>query len=288
MSILINNIYYSLDSNTLTASVADNRNNAYLPTNINIPSTITNNGRTYKVTTINDNAFYTRKSIKSIKLNENLKKVGISAFDQCDITIDILTFPSSLEEIKDYGFAANNIRRVKIHSSLKYIGYCSFGFNLNLESIEVDPKNRFFCNDYQLALYDKKLKRLIQVPTILIAFNVPQSVKFIDKQAFDNMPNLTTLYINGNIKKYHEWSINWCTSLKIIYYFGESAVGAFIRIKETYNIPRIIACNKYKGTFSGIEVEPRDACIRPIKTCNFNNNHHHDLAIFVYVVISIK
>ena len=267
MNVLIDNIYYSLDTNSLTAAVGDNRNNKNLPENVNIPSTISQEEKVYKVTSIASHAFYRVANIKSLTLNENLIRIGENGFDQCHLTIEILEFPSSLRELGHYSFATNNIKRINISPYISQIDFCPFGCNYNLVSIEVDPTNPYFCNDVQFALYNKKQTRLIQVPCTLVTMNVPSSVYFIDLQAIDKVVNLETLYINGNLKKYYKTSIHTCTSLKTIYYLGRATVGPILYDCST---PKVIAYYDYNGSFSEIEVQKQGACISKEETKQIN------------------
>ena len=284
MSVLINKIYYTLDNDSRTASVAYNRENTNLPNSIEIPSTVTYNEIEYKVTSVTDGAFQSLRFITSIKLNENLIKIGNSAFDSIGFSLDTLTFPSSLQELGNYAFATNNIKHVKITPNIKEIRYCPFGNNQLLETIEVDQKNPYFCNDYQYALYNKRITRLIQAPTILKIFSVPSSVSFLDKQSIDQMKNLSILYINGNIKKHQDKSINLCTALQKIYYAGKTKVNKMIYQSGT---PQVIACKDYQGNFSGIEVEKRGTCYSFIKTCKMQNrNFNAQASVFVLIVFT--
>ena len=282
MIVLIDNINYSLDVNSLTAAVSDNRKNENLPENLNIPSTVSYEQKTFKVTSISNQAFYGSSRIKNLTLNENLIKIGDNGFDQCNMNIETLEFPSSLRELGHHCFAVNDIKRVKISSFINQISNCPFGYNNNLVSIEVDQMNPYFCNDYQFALYNKKQTRLIQVPCTLVTMIIPSSVNFIDNQALDKVKSLETLYINGNIKKYFTTSINACTSLKTIYYLGRTTVGSILTKSTT---PKVITCYSYNGNFSDIEVEKR-ACTYYLKTCNCKYHHYNDVcpSVFVFIV----
>ena len=53
-------------------------------TSCTIPSTVTCNGKTYKVTAVADKAFYNNDSLKSVKVSKNVKCVGNQAFAGCD------------------------------------------------------------------------------------------------------------------------------------------------------------------------------------------------------------
>ena len=164
MNFLIDNVYYSLDSNSFTATVGNNQNNKNLPENLNIPSTVKHEEKTYKVTSISNAAFYKVTTIKSLTLNENLLKIGDSGFDQCYMTIETLEFPSSLRELGHHSFAVNDIKRVKISPYISQIGNCPFGYNHELESIEVDPKNPFFCKERTTIVSFNRVACWINIP----------------------------------------------------------------------------------------------------------------------------
>ena len=282
---LIDHINYTFNEKERTASVANNQNNEELPNNIEIPSIVSIGTVNYKVTAVEDYAFRGLKAIQSVNLNDNIEKIGYGSFDGLRLVCDLLQLPASIRELGNYGFASNQIKKVKIPRSLSKIGYCPFGGNNVLESIEVEPENNYFCNDNQYALYDKKQTRLIQVPAVLTVLNIPSSVFWLDHQCVDQIGSITTVYINGNIRKFSSASIFICNNIKTIYYSGTTKVGPMLDKTK----PKVYVCNNYKGNFSDIEPEHRGQCFTLKKSCKHICSHSHGrLSIFTMILIASK
>lgn len=72
-------------------------------TKVTIPSTITYEGATYKVTAIADGAFKNNKKLKTVKIGSNVKAIGKSAFQGC-AELKSLTIPASVESIGSKAF----------------------------------------------------------------------------------------------------------------------------------------------------------------------------------------
>ena len=85
----INGIYYNLNSTDKTASVTYKELNGWGdPTSdcsgdIVIPSEVTYNDATYKVTAIENQAFYKCKSLTSVTIHHGLITIGEEAFFSC-------------------------------------------------------------------------------------------------------------------------------------------------------------------------------------------------------------
>lgn len=78
---VIDGLYYILDKDNMTAGIT-NSDNKYTGT-IHIPSTITYDGSTYKMTSIEEKAFYEFKSLTRITIPESVTKIGDYSFYGC-------------------------------------------------------------------------------------------------------------------------------------------------------------------------------------------------------------
>lgn len=119
--------------------------------------------------------------IKAIEIGEGITSIGIKAFDWGNTDKSLfskltnssksikLSLPTSLTKIRDYAFDGLNIVNLQLPTELKSIGYCAFSY-------------------YWGGKYDKLNK-----------LEIPESVEFIGKFAFKNMP-VNKLVINGNPK----------------------------------------------------------------------------------------
>ncbi len=67
-----------------TVAVANNQINGKLPKKVVIPATIKIKGKTYRVTSIDESAFYNRNSITSVSIPAGVTKISPTAFVSCD------------------------------------------------------------------------------------------------------------------------------------------------------------------------------------------------------------
>ena len=84
----IDGIYYNLDKSKNTASVTYKELDNGYPTNdcsgnIVIPSEVTYEDVTYKVTVIEEKAFYNCGGLKSVTIPSSVKSIGASTFSYC-------------------------------------------------------------------------------------------------------------------------------------------------------------------------------------------------------------
>ena len=97
---VVDGIYYNLDKAAKTAEVTSG-DNLYAG-NYTIPQTITNEGVSYKVTSIGDEAFKSCQELLSTDLPVGLLTIGKNAFEGCGLTS--MVFPNSLKTIDEYAF----------------------------------------------------------------------------------------------------------------------------------------------------------------------------------------
>ena len=89
-------------------------------------------------TTKDYNAFKD-KGVTNITLSNNIKKIGISAFEGNDI--ETIFFAEGLEQIGEKSFYDTGLLRVSIPSSVTTIGANAFGGNNELSTIIVTGKS---------------------------------------------------------------------------------------------------------------------------------------------------
>ena len=276
--------------------------NAFIDSN-NIDSTLEIPSN---VTIIGQYAFYKCDLIKTIKLPDTIKEIRQCAFDQCSLTIETLTLPSNLVYLGLYAFAANNIQHVIINNKLKIIIADPFGYNLNLENINVTSENPYFANDTQGALYNKNYNILYQAPCSLTSFLIPHSVTHIEMKTFDRS-GITEITLPETIQKLSDRCFYFCKSLKIIhiyctclknvifnslsslqevYYYRKEIVkeNIFESPPESF---QIYLCEQYSlETFSKFPYTSKiGICLNIIKiTCHQNINFNSKITFFMYTI----
>jgi hypothetical protein len=157
-------------------------------TRITIPNTVTH---------IEEKAFAS-SGLMSVVIPNSVTHIGKEAFAGTDITSIVI--PSSVISIGAEAFAYSKLKTVTISSGVIDIGKRAFGNCSNIVSINVDADNTEY-SSINGVLFNKDKTVLIQYPTDKkdSVYIVPQSVKFIEKEAFIGNKNLTSITIPKNI-----------------------------------------------------------------------------------------
>ena len=280
-----NNILYTLNEEKMTAAVADNRENTNFNKNLVIPEFVNADSKYYKVIEVVDYAFRL-KPLDSIKLPDSIEVIGDRAFDMTYFKAENLTLPKSLRYLGYFSFTSAFYNRIFIPENVEYIGHSPFANVKNLTFIEVDPNNKYFCNDFQGILYDKKQTTLIQVPDSLEIVNIPYTVSTIGNYSIGYSSITSVIYFNGNIKKYHYCSFYDLHGIKTIYYFGESIISQdiFTKINTEFEI---FTCFDYSSdNFGKHDIHKLGYCSRRNISCHrIRNDTSFNLFALCYIFV---
>lgn len=182
------------------------------------------------VTLISDYAFQYCKSLTKIEIPGTVKKIGNwwgnvngQIFNGCSNLKEVI-LEEGIEEIAGRAFdACSKVKEWKLPKSLKRIGPCAFSnisveeFNIpenvegiaaafisssNLSRINVDSNNKYFTS-VDGILFDKDSTRLIKYPENRDgnSYEVPNTVKTIDANAFISCKNLQMIVIADSVEK---------------------------------------------------------------------------------------
>ena len=214
--IIVDGVRYELSEDTLTAKVGMVERDSILLESYTIPETVTANGNTYQVTMIGADAFNNcplletviipdsvteiengrevdifeylddrcsafRKCqrLKSIKLSNSLKKIGIDAFNHC-IGLKSIDIPNSVTELA--GFTdCTGLKSIDIPNSVTVLA--GFDGCTGLKSIDI-PSSVTKIWGFRCC------KGLTSV-------TIPNSVKVLGKNAFSDCTNLTSVIIEN-------------------------------------------------------------------------------------------
>ena len=182
--VLINGIYYRLDSSKKEAEVTngpdsevstfDNTSLTYYTNTVTVPQSVTYNGVTYKVTSIGKGAFAVNRRLKKVNLPESVVSIQDNAFTCCD-----------------------DMQSIYIPKSVKYIEYGAFYGCIGLNSVVVDKDNKN---------YDSRndCNGIIETEGNELIFGnqntkIPNSVTRIGEWAFAGQSLLTTVDIPSSV-----------------------------------------------------------------------------------------
>ncbi|MDE7380816.1 MAG: leucine-rich repeat domain-containing protein [Muribaculaceae bacterium] len=197
-----NGIYYNLTDNETELSVADADGNfeAYKG-DLVIPEEVTYNGKNYKVTSIEDEAFEYCFHLISVEIPGSVTTIGNSAFSSCSS----LTSVSLADGLTSIGASAFNdcssLASVLIPETVTNIGYGAFRgcyalktatLSENITSIE----SYAFCECSSLD-----------------SVTIPGNVISIGNDAFYGCTSLSSVIVPENVNIIGEWTFAGCTSL---------------------------------------------------------------------------
>lgn len=160
------------------------------------------------LTIIDDYAFMGCESINSIVFPKNLLEINVEAFKDCyslenvqfnegleviseyafaNTIIERLNFPNSLREIHDNAFSSCELFEVNLGSGLRVIGEGAFAYNEKIENIE-----------FHEGL--ERIEGFAFEGSGLVSVTLPDSLKYLNFDAFNSSAYLKTLHIGANLE----------------------------------------------------------------------------------------
>jgi len=159
---------------------------------------------------------YQGRGMMRIVLGEKVKRIGDSAFSECENLEDVV-FPEGLEHIGCYVFQESpKIKVLNLPSSLVDIKESAFfiGTDGLLERIDVSPDNPKYCS-VDGILFTKDMKTLVQFPQNkdCDSYVVPDTVEAIADNAFGYATKLKRIALPKSLRKIGSGAFEWCESL---------------------------------------------------------------------------
>ena len=167
-----------------------------------------------RVTRIETWTFADCTGLTSITLPDTLTYIGDSAIYNCTGLTDI-EIPDSVTYIGNQAFAlSSGLSDIEIPESVTYIAKDAFYYCSSLTGIHVDEDNLYYSSDDRGVLFDKAKTILIKAPvTISGTYTVPDSVTFLNDDAFYNCADLTGIAFPADLITIGKHAFGNCANL---------------------------------------------------------------------------
>ena len=228
-----------------------NRVDNALSTNLTIPSSVTHNGTTYNVTSIEyrafencdvltsvvipnsvtsigDNAFISCDNLSSVTIGEYVTSIGSSAFKTC-LSLTSISIPNSVTTIGNNIFeACDHLETVNIGSGLTAISEHAFSECVLLETVTFNGSNLTSIGSW--AFNNCEALENITIPNSVITindrafrgcehlevFSLPDGLQTIEDEAFLDCVALRTITIPNGVKSIGNGAFVRCLALPSI------------------------------------------------------------------------
>ena len=252
--VVVDTITYELDENTHTACVKDGKSRSG---DVVVPKIVKDNGVSYRVTKIGDNAFEDCTAMTSIVLPAGLTEIGDWAFSNCYALASII-IPEGVTTIGDNAFLyCERLTSITLPETLMTIGDGAFCACFALTSIVIPEgvtslgeKAFQDCSSLTSAVLPSTLTEIggwtfitcpeltsVTLPegltrigyaafcacTSLPSVTLPNSLTVIDKCAFEICLALTSITIPGNVTTIDQEAFDGCTGLKTVTFLNSVA-----------------------------------------------------------------
>lgn len=178
-----------------------------------IPASVSNQGVSYRVTTIGELAFCYYDDLISVELPNTITTIGSDAFSDCP-NLTSITLPESLEKIDDNAFAGSGLTTIYIPKNVNSLYRNVFSRCSNLRMITVDPAN---------TAYDSRenCNAIIQTDGDLLLTGcmnsvIPNDVWDIGISAFNGCTGLTSIELHDHFGSIAYYAFAGCENLASI------------------------------------------------------------------------
>ena len=207
-------LYYNLDTESLTAEVASPVNNKL--TEYVIPASVKYESTPYDVTSIGSNAFHRCDSLSTMSIPDNIISISESAFSWC-WQLETITIPVSVTSIGNDAFQGC-ISLLTIDVASGNPAYCSIDgilFSKDKTTLIRYPGGKegaYTIPDYVTDIQAGAFSTSIQLTSITI----PNSITHIREHTFYQCDTLASVVLPNNLESIDDWAFGGCTELRNI------------------------------------------------------------------------
>ena len=199
----IDGIYYNFSGDEATVTYKYIGFNSYSGSVV-IPTTVTYDGKTYSVTSIDYSAFSGCSDLTSITIPNSVTSIGSSAFLGCS-GLTSITIPNSVTSIGERAFSGcSGLTSITIPNSVTSIGYEAFRDCSSLTSVTI-PNS-------VTNIGGGAFRRCSSLTSITI----PEGVTIIGNSVFSICSSLTSITIPNSVTSIDDSAFYGCTSLTFI------------------------------------------------------------------------
>ena len=186
------------DSEPRTVEVANNRN---YTGDANIPDSVTYEGNTYAVTSVEEQAFYFCRNLTSVIIPNTVTTIKESAFAACSNLTSVIISNSITTIERGTFYACKGLTSITIPNSVTSIGYSAFSYCSGLISVTLGNSITIIGN----SAFSKC--------SGLTNLTIPNSVTIIDVAAFSDCSGLTSVTIPNSVTSIGFAAFSGCSSL---------------------------------------------------------------------------
>lgn len=211
----INGIYYSLDSSTNQAEVAESPYNNKYSGDIDIPSTVTYEGKTFDVTKIGLKAFYECQNVTSLSIPNSVTVIGSRAFEGCNLKTIVI--PNSVTFIASKAFLnCFELKTITMGTGIIIIEESAFSNCTCLEKVIVKDLTSW-CGIYFESMGSNPLYNANHLysneETEITELVIPNGVESISRYAFFGCKHIKSLSIPSSVKEIQDAAFADCVGL---------------------------------------------------------------------------
>lgn len=218
-----NKVTYKITGDA-TVEVAPNKTHNYYMGNVNVPQTVSYNGKSYTVTAVGHKAFKEMKHLSKVSLPASVQQIKSQAFADCNRLLSV-NIPEGIPAVEDSTFFnCWELQSANIPQSVSAIGKSAFQNCQKMTRADVPPTVQRIGSN---AFNDCEALQAINIPNGIQRIEdgtysfcqtvkevvIPNTVTAIGKEAFLNCKSMSKLTFPGSVTSVGEDAFWHCDAL---------------------------------------------------------------------------